>query len=127
MTNQAAVLLAGFFFAHYLGDFTPLSTPRMLAAKVNAKPMWFIAAHALVHTVLVALVILVVVFPAWSILALASGIEFVTHFVFDAGRAKLGRRLPPLNDPTHNVFWYSLGFDQFVHALVLIGLALLVT
>ena len=127
MTNQAAVLLAGFFFAHYLGDFTPLSTPRMLAAKANANPMWLIAAHALVHTVLVALVILIVVFPAWSILALAAGIELVSHFVLDAGRANLGRRLPPLNDPTRNVFWYALGFDQFFHALVLVGLALLVT
>jgi len=127
MTNQAAVLLAGFFFVHYLGDFTPLSTPGMLAAKANAKPIWLIAAHALVHTVLVASVILIVVFPAWLILALAAGIEFVTHFVLDAGRAKLGRRVPALNDPTRNVFWYVLGLDQFAHALVLVGLALLLT
>jgi hypothetical protein len=125
VTNQAALLLAGFFFAHYLGDFTPLSTPGMLAAKANAKPMWLIAAHALVHTVLVALVIWVVVFPAWSILALAAGIEFVTHFALDAGRARLGRRIPNLNDPTRNVFWYALGLDQFAHALVLVYLALL--
>jgi hypothetical protein len=127
MTNQAALLLAGFFFAHYLGDFTPLSTPRMLAAKTNAKPMWLIAAHALVHTLLVALVILIVVFPSWSVLALAAAIECVTHFVLDASRARLGRRVPALNDPSRNIFWYSLGLDQFAHALVLLGLALLVT
>ena len=126
MTNQAAVLLAGFFFAHYLGDFTPLSTPRMLEAKTNGQPMWLIAAHALVHTGLVALVILAVAFPAWSILALAAAIEFVTHFDIDAGRAKLGQRLPEMNNPGHNVFWYALGFDQFAHAIVLIGLTLLV-
>ncbi len=126
MTNQAAVLLAGLFFAHYLGDFTPLSTPGMLAAKANAKPMWLIAAHALLHTVLVALVILIVVFPSWSILALAAGIEFVTHLLLDAGRAKLGQRLPEMNNPGRNVFWYALGLDQFAHAIVLIGLTLLV-
>jgi len=127
MTTQAAYLLAGFFFAHYLGDFTPLSTPGMLAAKANAKPMWLIAAHALVHTLLVALAILIVVFPSWSILALAAAIEFVTHFVLDASRARLGRRVPALNDPNRNIFWYFLGLDQFAHALVLLGLALLVT
>ena len=126
MTIQAAALLTGLFFAHYLGDFTPLSTPEMLAAKSNARPMWLIAAHALVHTVLVGLVILIVVFPAWTILSLAAAIEFVTHFVLDAGRAKLGKRLPELNNPGSNIFWYALGLDQFAHAAVLIGLAVLV-
>jgi len=127
MTNQIALLLAGFFFAHYLGDFTPLSTPEMLAAKTNAKPMWLIAAHALVHAVLIGLVILIVAFPSWTILGLAAAIEFISHFVLDAGRAQLGRRVPELNNPSRNVFWYALGLDQFAHALVLIGLALLVT
>ncbi len=126
MTTQAATLLAGLFFAHYLGDFTPLSTPDMLEAKANAKPMWLIGAHAAVHTLLVALVILIVVFPSWSIFALALAIEFFTHFAIDAGRARLGRRHPGLNDPRRNVFWYVLGLDQMAHALVLLGLAALV-
>ena len=126
MTTQAAVLLAGFLFAHYLGDFTPLSTPDMLAAKAKARPMWLIAAHALVHTVLVALIILIVVFPSWSILFLAAVIEFVTHFAIDAGRAKFSQRLPELNNPGRNSFWYTRGLDQFAHAAVLIFLAALV-
>jgi len=126
MTTQTAVLLAGFLLAHYLGDFTPLSTPEMLAAKAKARPMWLIAAHALVHTVLVTLVILIVVFPSWSILFLAAAIEFVTHFAIDAGRAKLSQRVPELNNPGHNIFWYALGLDQFAHAAVLVALAAIV-
>jgi hypothetical protein len=126
VTAQAALLLAGLFLAHFLGDFTPLSTPQMLEAKANARPMWLIGAHAFVHTILVTVVILLVALPALSILALAAGIEFVTHFGLDAGRAKLGRRVPHLNDPSRNRFWYVLGLDQFAHAVVLIGLAGLV-
>ena len=99
----------------------------MLAAKANAKPMWLVAAHALVHTVLVALIILIVVFPSWLILFLAAAIEFVTHFAIDAGRARLSQRLPELNNPGRNIFWYALGLDQFAHAAVLVVLAAMVT
>jgi Protein of unknown function (DUF3307) len=126
VTGQMVLLLAGFFFAHYLGDFTPLATQGMLAAKMNAQPMWLIAAHAAVHTLLIAIVIVAVVFPAWTILLLAAAIQFVTHFTLDAGRARLGRRFPAMNDPLRSRFWQVLGVDQLAHALVLIGLAVLV-
>ncbi len=126
MTTQAVLLLAGLFLAHFLGDFTPLATPRMLAAKANAQPIWLIAAHAGVHTALVTLVILLVVLPAGSTVLLAAAIQFATHFLLDAGRAKLGQIDPILNDPGRNRFWHLLGLDQLAHAFVLVGIAALV-
>ena len=126
MTGQMVVLLGGLFFAHYLGDFTPLVTRRMLEAKSNGSPMLPIFFHAGVHAVLITCVILVAAFPAWKILLLAAAIEFFTHFAIDAGRAALGQRFPDVNNPGRSAFWHLLGVDQFAHAAVLIFLAALV-
>ncbi len=109
MTGQAVVLLCGLLFAHYLGDYTPLATPRMQEAKAVGGPLLFIAAHAAVHALLVALVVALVVGMAWPTL-----------------RAKLGQRYPKLNDCQKSGFWYSLGVDQLGHGLILVGVAALV-
>ncbi|MGD8697817.1 MAG: DUF3307 domain-containing protein [Gemmatimonadales bacterium] len=126
MTGEAAILLCGLFLAHYLGDFTPLATRRMLEAKAAAKPLWPIAAHAGVHTGLMALVIALVSRPEGFILLAASAIQFMTHFLLDAGRAGLGRRHPILNDAKRSPFWHVLGLDQLAHAVVLIVVAAIV-
>jgi hypothetical protein len=126
MTGEATILLCGLFLAHYLGDFTPLATRRMLEAKAAAKPLWPIAAHAGVHTGLMALVIALASRPDGFILLLACGIQFVTHFLLDAGRAGLGRWHPDLNNPTRSRFWHVLGLDQLAHAVVLILVAAIV-
>lgn len=126
MTGEAAVLLCGLFLGHYVGDFTPLVTRRMLEAKSAATPLWPILMHAAVHTVLMALVIAFVSNPEASVLLLACAIQLVTHFGLDAGRARLGLWKPGLNDPTRSEFWHLLGLDQLAHALVLIGVAALV-
>ncbi len=125
MNNQAFWLLVGLLLAHFLGDFTPLATARMQEAKANGGPMLPIAGHAGVHTGLVTAAVTVFVMPAWTILAAVASIEFGTHFAIDAIRARLGRRVPALKDPTRNAFWYALGVDQLAHGLVLMGLAAL--
>ena len=126
MTGEAVILLCGLFLAHYLGDFTPLATRRMLQAKAAAKPLWPIAAHAGVHTCLIALVIALASYPDVPLLLLACAIQFFTHFLLDAGRAGLGRRHPGLNDPARSRFWHVLGLDQLAHAIVLIVVAAIV-
>ena len=123
MNDEAVWLLVGLLLAHFLGDFTPLATPRMQAAKANGGPMLPIAGHAGVHTVLVTAAVAVFVMPAWTILAAVAAIEFGTHFALDAMRARLGQHVPALQDPTRNPFWYALGVDQLAHGLVLVGLA----
>ncbi len=119
MTGQAVVLLCGLLFAHYLGDFTPLATPRMQGAKTVGGPLPFIAAHAL----LVALVVTLVVGIAWPTLGEATAIVFSTHLALDLGRAKLGQRYPNLNDCQRSGFWYLLGVDQLDQGLILVGVA----
>lgn len=126
MTGEALRLLVGLLLAHYLGDFTPLSTRRMLEAKAQGGPMKPIAGHAAVHGVLVGLAIAALATPAWSLVAAAAGIEFVTHFIIDATRARMGRVVPAFSDPVQGAYWYLFGIDQFAHMLVLVGLAALV-
>lgn len=113
--------------AHFLADFTPLSTPRMLEAKSTAKAPGWILLHAGVHGALVALAVWGAVRPGWSLIAAAFGIELATHFAIDAARARLGVRVPALGDPSRRSFWHFLGFDQLLHGLVLVGIAVLVT
>lgn len=123
MTTQASWLLFSLFFAHYLGDFTPLATARMQEAKANGGPASLIFAHAAVHMLLVATATVLVVRAAWTIIAVAATIELVTHFLIDLARARLTRRFSALRNPTQNAFWFALGVDQLAHGLVLIGVA----
>lgn len=127
MSGAAFWLLAALLFAHYLGDFTPLATRRMLGAKLYAAPLGPFIAHAGVHTLLVGLVIAALARPGWSLVVAAAAIVFVTHFGLDMLRSRLGRRFPKLNDPDSRAFWSVLGLDQFGHAAVLAGLTLWVT
>jgi len=125
MSTQAAVLLAILFMGHYLGDFTPLATSRMQEAKANGGPMRLIAAHAAVHAILTGLAVALVAAPETSILALAIGLQLVTHLGLDAFRAWLGVRKPALADPARNVYWTALGLDQLAHGLVLIAITVI--
>lgn len=126
MTAQAIALLAFLLLGHFLGDFTPLSTPRMLEAKANGGPIAPIAAHAAVHAVLTGIAVLAIARPAPGLVATAVGIQFLTHLALDGGRAWIGVRRPALNDPATNAFWTALGLDQLSHALVLVGITALV-
>jgi hypothetical protein len=72
MTTTAILLLVVLFVAHYLGDYTPLATPRMQRAKAAGRPVGPIAAHALVHAALVALAVLAVARPDARLLAAAA-------------------------------------------------------
>lgn len=126
MSAAAALLLAALLIAHNLGDFTPLATARIRRAKAEGGPLGLIAAHAAVHGVLVGLAALIVVGPSPSVLALAAGLELVTHFGIDAARTRLGVHVPVLADMHSNPFWWALGVDQLLHGLVLVGIAFLV-
>jgi hypothetical protein len=126
MTGQAGWLMACLLVGHFLGDFTPLATARMQKAKAAAKPMWPIAAHAAVHAVLAGLAIGLVAVPGLQLLGMAVAIQFVSHFVIDAVRARISRDSKVLRDVSRGAFWRFLGFDQLLHGLVLVGLAVLV-
>lgn len=126
MTAFAVGLLACLFLAHYLGDFTPLSTGRMLEAKAVGGPASLIASHAAVHAALVGLVVAAATSLNAALVGSAVAIEFGTHFGIDLARGRLGGRFPNLRDPANRKFWWILGIDQLAHGLVLIGIAAMV-
>jgi hypothetical protein len=122
VSGDSAVLLVGLLFAHFLGDFTPLSTARMQAAKVAGTPLGPIAGHAAIHAVLVTIAVTALATATWELIAIAAAIEFATHFAIDATRGRLARLSPSLVDPARRAYWYALGLDQFAHGTVLVGL-----
>jgi hypothetical protein len=126
MTNQAGLLLAFLFVAHFLGDFTPLASARMLDAKAKGTPLGPIALHALIHAVLVGIVVTAIARPAPLLILGAASIEFWTHLGLDWFKGRLGARNPAFADPVRRPFWTALGVDQLAHALVLVGIAALV-
>lgn len=126
MTVRATVLLLGLLVAHYLGDFTPLARERVHEAKYGAASLLPFAEHAAIHGVLVTGTIFLLARPEWELLALAGGIEFVSHFLIDAGRAGLNARVRALRTPDRQAFWSALGADQLAHVAILVGLVALV-
>ena len=125
MTDQAALLLIVLFVGHFLADFTPLATARMLEAKLTGSPMGPIALHALVHAVLVGLAVAAIARPIPMLILAAVTIEFWTHLGLDWVKGKMSVRRPALGDPDQPIFWTALGIDQLAHALVLVGIAFL--
>lgn len=126
MDAATAGLMAALLTGHFLGDFSPLSTRRMIAAKESGASIGWILAHASVHAVLVALAVTALAFPGVGLLAIVVVLELGTHFAIDLFRARLGVRRPRLADPSRRGFWFVLGLDQLAHGLVLVAVALIV-
>lgn len=126
MTAEATVLLAFLLVGHFLGDFTPLSTPRMQEAKRTGTPIGPIALHALVHAVLVGIAVVAIVRPAPMLILAAVAIEFWTHLGVDWFRGRMSARHPALGDQDQRIFWTALGLDQLAHVLVLLVIAVVV-
>lgn len=126
MTGAAVLLLVLLFAAHFLGDFTPLSTARMQQAKAVGRPLAPIAAHAGVHAVLIGIAVTLAARPGLRLAAAAVLIAFSTHLVIDWAKGRLGAGRPDLFNPDRQAFWTVLGADQLAHGLVLIWIATLV-
>lgn len=128
MTAEATALLLGLLLAHFLGDFTPLASERIQEAKAGNGALLPILEHAAVHGLLTGVAAGLIVRPGWTLLAWAVGIEIGSHFVIDAGKARLAARISALRSPERQAFWYAVGADQLAHVAILVGLtALLVS
>ncbi len=113
------------FVAHYLGDYTHLSRPSMLAAKRIGYPYPPIFAHAMVHAIIVLVVCCVFVGKSslqfrWDVCDVAFIIELITHFVIDVLKGKCNVWFPKVSQPQNISHWYIFGFDQLLHHLVLV-------
>lgn len=125
MNPDTTLLIALLLVAHYLGDYTPLSTPRMLDAKVGKGPLWLIGAHAAVHAALVTTAVLIVR-PSAEAALTAAAVQLVTHFLIDFVKMRVTVSYASLQDPSQGAFWSVFGADQLAHMFVLLGIAVLV-
>lgn len=121
--------MAGLLTAHFLGDFTHASTPRMLAAKRHGMPLLPIAEHAWLHANLVIFVcgccspLLPYNFDVMLSRFLACfGLEFVSHLLLDVFKGRLAYWFPRTGEPACKRYWYVFGLDQLAHQLVLVGI-----
>jgi hypothetical protein len=120
MQTQILILL---FICHWLADYTHLSTVRMLNAKRLGKPFGPIAEHALVHSLLMSFVLLPFIgyTPLWSCLVI---FQFLTHFSIDVWKGRMNGWFPALQSPANKWHWIIFGFDQLLHAIVIILMSL---
>jgi hypothetical protein len=112
-------LVLTLFLAHYLGDFTHLSTPKMLEAKRFADKKMPILAHAFVHAILQAFVFAVFGF---SVNAVASSFfaHLFFHFCIDVWKGKMNANFEILQNPAKKPHWYIFGLDQFFHQVTIL-------
>lgn len=106
-----------FNVVHWLADFTPLSTKKMLAAKAKGYPLSPILCHALVHAILFFIVALLLS----NDLLISSHIfmlQLSSHFVIDTVKGLISRG--KCKDMTNVLFWTVLGFDQMLHQFIII-------
>jgi hypothetical protein len=116
-------ILIGLFICHWLADYTHLSTAWMLNAKRLGKPLFPIFIHAAMHTMLMSLVLgwFIGFTNAWAYLVI---FQWVTHFLIDTWKGKMNVWFPALQSPANKWHWVVFGFDQLLHALVIIGMSL---
>lgn len=112
-------ILIGLFICHFLADYTHLSTSWMLNAKRLGKPLFPIFVHAGMHTILMFL------FLAWftndlSLVLKLSAFQLITHFLIDIWKGRMNSWFPALQSPANKWHWIVFGFDQLLHALVII-------
>lgn len=102
--------------AHFLGDFTHLSTKEMLEAKATGWPLTPIAKHALVHACLMMVVLAFFTDLSFEFAAM----QFISHFVIDTLKGRMNVWFPVVKDPSKKAHWYLFGADQLLHQIVII-------
>lgn len=110
-------ILIGLFICHWLADYTHLSTVWMLNAKKFGKPILPILTHAMVHTLLMG-IFLGCLGVSNAILLMV--VQLITHFLIDVWKGRMNGWFPALQSPTNKWHWVVFGFDQLLHAIVII-------
>jgi hypothetical protein len=115
------------FFAHFVCDFTALSSKKMLKAKANFNSftdfenLLGIVSHASVHGF--AQFLIAIPFIGWSAI-LFGAIHILFHTIIDCLKPLTTNFLVSKNikasDITNVWFWTVFGLDQFMHNLTII-------
>ena len=115
-------ILIGLFICHWLADYTHLSTAEMLDAKRLGKPLFPIFSHAGLHTILMFLFLSFFTNDLGLVLKL-SAFQLITHFLIDVWKGRMNGWFPALQSPANKWHWIVFGFDQLLHALVIISMS----
>lgn len=112
-----ATLVLVFALKHFIADF--LLQNRWIACGKDGRTGWFLplALHVAGHAVLT-LAIAVSVAPRLWWLAL---VDLAIHFAIDRSKCVLARSTRWTMEDAR--FWWLLGFDQFLHQVTNVGLA----
>lgn len=122
---SSTLLLILLLVCHYIGDYTHLSTPRMLSAKRIGWPIGPIIMHAAVHAVLMFAVM--IYYTTSNIVLGCMLLEFGTHFFIDVLKGKMNVWFPVVADPREKAHWYIFGFDQLLHQVVIVWIWYILT
>jgi len=129
--NQTLLLL-GLFFCHFLADYTHLSAAWMLSAKRLGKPLLPIYTHAVVHALLMGIFLRICFgYPMgiWHTDTIGKMIllQLISHFLIDVWKGRMNGWFPSLQNPANKWHWIVFGFDQFLHATVIILMVYFIT
>lgn len=116
-------ILIGLFVCHWLADYTHLSTAWMLNAKRLGKPLYPILCHAIVHGLLMGLFLRFCLggwFTSNDTVAYLIYFQIITHFLIDVWKGRMNGWFPALQSPANKWHWIVFGFDQLLHAIVII-------
>lgn len=126
-------ILIGLFICHFLADYTHLSTAEMLGAKRFGTPFFPILKHAFVHAFLMGAFLRFFVFGDWNntqhIFSILDKVDVLiifqlaTHFLIDVWKGRMNGWFPSLQSPVNKWHWIVFGFDQLLHAIVIIIMA----
>lgn len=121
-------ILIGLFICHWLADYTHLSTAWMLNAKRLGKPLFPIFIHALNHASLMGIFLsfCVELHPnanQFILILELLGFQLITHFLIDVWKGRMNGWFPKLQNPANKWHWIVFGYDQLLHAIVIIKMA----
>lgn len=116
-------ILIGLFICHWLADYTHLSTAEMLGAKRFGNPLLPILSHALTHGALMGLFLLFALNADFEKLVYLNFFQIATHFIIDTWKGRMNGWFPAIQSPANKWHWIVFGFNQLLHALVIIAMS----
>ena len=121
LTNFTLLLLIGLVIKHFIADYM-LQTAGMIKGKGSLlSPGGYL--HAGIHAVgtIIVFALFAIETTLFWILVVT---EFVVHYLIDFAKQKLGDQVTSNENP--RMFWMINGFDQLLHHLTYIALAMLI-
>ena len=114
------LLLFCLLAAHFLADYTPLSTPAMLAAKKHGRPFHPIFDHGMWQGIVMFLVMVCFGVPLAPLCFLFAA-QVWSHALIDTMKGRLTFYFPnTVGNMANKWFWIVMGADQLLHQAVII-------